>query len=99
MSMTPKEAEFYIALQNWIDDGCGPHEHFLTEDSLCFAYENFTNGGSFHGEYWAQWGLRSLTPFNAGGLNELYGEWENETVYQNPARLKFIADRAAEARA
>ena len=107
--MSPELKQFYVEMQEWIDEGCPPHRAFYRGYGLCTNLVEWmpqSISGWDSGlleeqhELFVKMGLDRNTPFNFGEVHLYHSEVdylpENfANRYLNPLRLFWIEVMAA----
>lgn len=85
-----------VALKDWVDDGCPEHEVFKPYRSVCVCVENYLEPKCSKDSLRRNMNeLSNLMNNRQYPFNDCFGdwsvEWEEESFYQNPKRLEWLA--------
>lgn len=88
------QRQFFRDINKWVKNGCpGDHPIFSRYVGLCYNYAEWCKikgkKDSSRATHLTM-GFNNSFPFNDGMYSSYRAEIENDTLYNNPARLEFI---------
>lgn len=95
--------QFYQAIQEWVDEGCPPHDVFQLDSGLCNTLEMWCEKAGYDRELTEQLWDEQAGMFQAAGLDknfpfdteESYNHaYYSNAMYDNADRLNWIKEHA-----